>query len=321
MTNIIIHIGLPKTGTTTIQNHLFSKLPKDRFNYIHEVKDDLRIKESNFRTHELDKVIGRKSKRNYRKFIKKDKINIFSDEALTVPSQYKKDRIHKMSGNALSLKDYFGEESDYKIILTLRNHVDWMYSLYIQLYGNEFLNKKIDRHYFDDGNLKHSIASELNYYELIKEYTNVFGRESINILFYEDFLNDRQLFIKQFASILGVDTNFIHESLSDKHSRKKMKSRDGYLTDNFQPRRYVRLINKIRNQFTLIDRVIKGVKRNNIYQSLRQKLLFRQVKKVIPFFNGEQKNMILNTFGDSNLALADDYNLNQDKMREYGYIR
>ena len=260
MTKLIIHIGLPKTATTTVQNHLFKLLPNDKYNYIHEAKKSLILNETIFKTLYLDSSINGVSEVDYKSLLLKDKINIISDEVLTLPIQFKKNRHHKMIQNSKLLKKYFGEQIDYRILIVIRNQQEWLYSLFVQLYGvNLHVSKKPSSKFFEKGQLKEKLIKETDYSKLINAYTKTFGKNSIKILLFEDFKNDMETYVKGLSDVLDFDIDSIMQNLEGKHSNSKAKTNKGYVTDNFQTRKYILTLIKLRAKFALLDKLIKKI--------------------------------------------------------------
>lgn len=124
---------------------------------------------------------------------------------------------------AYEIKEFNPEAS---IIIMLRNPVDMMYSLHSQgLYnGNEdmedfeeALNAEEDRkkssrlpkHYHLREGLYY--RDVVRYYEQVKRYIEVFGRERVHIIIFEEFKRDTPKFYRDTLRFLGVDEEFSPE--------------------------------------------------------------------------------------------------------------
>jgi hypothetical protein len=210
---IIVYIGLPKTATTFYQKYLFPFLDKSEVMYNPPA---------------LMKKIGG--------FIYKEKmpnnkeISLFYDE------------INKISKNnvvktLLIVNEHLGHREwspdpkrgaeltkllfpNAEIILCLRYQSDWLLSLYrhymdVGGYGNikRFLNYEINtfipnksRFYFNPH--QNAIVSidifQANWPNYIDYFSSKYKREDINILFFEDFIRDKNLYTKKICNIIGV---------------------------------------------------------------------------------------------------------------------
>lgn len=101
---------------------------------------------------------------------------------------------------------------DCKIICTLRHPVDRTYSLY--------------KHWFKYGRIKspfreavhkHTFLLESSCYSLyLCEWIKVFGKENILIMFFEDFVRDKQAYVTRFCDFVGIETILIPQELNKK---------------------------------------------------------------------------------------------------------
>ena len=107
------------------------------------------------------------------------------------------------------LAELFPEAS---IIITLRNQVDWLLSLYKHLTAGlgvsvaKFLNfsdgKFHPKHRADFPNVD---ALGFDFAEKCDRYVETFGRENVHILFYEDMVADPENFVRRVGDIFGCD--------------------------------------------------------------------------------------------------------------------
>lgn len=120
---------------------------------------------------------------------------------------------------ALEIKDY---APDARIVIMLRNPVTLLHSLHSQeiLDGNEDIaDFEIAIHLDDErrkGN-KQPNCVDFTYLppykdvalfsEQVKRYLDVFGKEKVHIIIYEEFANDPEASIKKVLSFLGIDSD------------------------------------------------------------------------------------------------------------------
>lgn len=176
--SVFFHIGLMKTGTTTIQDYLNRD---QRINLI--------LKKKYFNTNQFF----------YRKYdyLKDEKINIESDEQLFTNNNY-------YSGSTVVLQRIKEKFPDAKIILTTREQRSLLLSAFkhtIKMTDDyyksfeEFLNSKEGHIYMYMCDFDH----------IYKQINNYFPKENINILLYEDLRDDYNAFFNRLYNIFGLD--------------------------------------------------------------------------------------------------------------------
>lgn len=111
-----------------------------------------------------------------------------------------------------------------KIIIMLRNPVNAAYSFYSQkvfggsesaasfedalnLIDNRLLGKNLPKH---PGIIEtFDYVGTYMYYDQVKRYIDIFGRENILIIKFDDFKNDTLTVYKQLVDFLGIDSSYI----------------------------------------------------------------------------------------------------------------
>jgi hypothetical protein len=229
MTNIAIHIGFPKTGTTTQQMHLFGK--HSQIDYLGKPYADDSLKREILRlvmeestTYDstaLKEYLARqKEKGNH----KEKRVTVLSDELLVSAS-----KVRDKGGVAHRLKDIFPGA---KILVTVRNQLSILKSAYIN--GGrliKYLPQKIDglaismpewleiswetrdRNYI--GNVR--------YIDTIDYYARLFGKENVLVLLFEDFIKDKETFAQQVSGFLNIDAAESLRHLGEKHENETLK--------------------------------------------------------------------------------------------------
>ncbi len=213
-TGCVLHIGMPKTATTTLQGFLFPKhsqveflgrgypaegpMPAHRhpsdaaFALLSELvyenwrsPDWARCRELTAQLLEPARELG--------------KTPVFSWESLV------EDRMHVRRARAENFREAFGPCS---VIITLRHPVKLVESLYLQMIrrdnwggtvrrGDRPRYETIDRWLTKNwGTPGQPPSSHLEYPETIEAYAEVFGRENIHILLFEDFVESPDRFIR-----------------------------------------------------------------------------------------------------------------------------
>lgn len=218
-----LHIGMPKTGTKTLQVHMFpehsgidylgtyipyrgSKAKHCRDAEVVEFMNELIWKNRS------NPDIGR-CKALYEKWktdaAAENKVLLWSWESLM-------EHKHRVQRNrAENLKEVAGEVS---IVACLRHPVSLMKSLYIQLLKRDNLAagaKWGSRHRFET--IEDWMATgwdspgqppkaHLEYAETLEVFADVFGNDSVKILLFEQLVEDQETFVRDFCRQLGVDS-------------------------------------------------------------------------------------------------------------------
>ena len=137
---LVIHVGYPKTGSTTLQYGLFK--------YLHDVGQiHLKMWRQNISdeplTDRLSSLLFQKNPISDKyKQLRQDKLNFISDESLTAPIRLRQndfgDEIENPNKFPSILKTTFttefGNDLDIKILVVLRNQAELLYSQYVEEY-------------------------------------------------------------------------------------------------------------------------------------------------------------------------------------------
>ncbi|MBN1635046.1 MAG: sulfotransferase domain-containing protein [Deltaproteobacteria bacterium] len=202
---IILHIGLPKTGTTWLQDvfyphqkgiHYIDVAPQNYPAEQHPMIVEF-IHVANTPHEELSQEKLQLIRHNIQRYFHKG-INLLSNENYFtgMPSTVS---ITDITNISCSLKNLYPQ---LKIILILRNQLSLLSSLYLQrLYmANEYRSFKQFLHSF-----RNSLIPYLKYIELVNAWHDALGRENVYISTYEHFLKDRTQFLKNLCTFIGIE--------------------------------------------------------------------------------------------------------------------
>lgn len=221
MSKKIIHIGANKTGSTTLQRHLFSKsshiayLGEDCYNYIaienilHSLvtDDDLF-----YRSDEVNQLFSSHIINN------PDKIIVYSDEDITMS------RVPSQCANRL-----FTLMPDSKILLVIRDQISvvtsWYtnHGAYLRDVPYRYWRQPVEIDEWFEYCFKfinYSPLSGFKYFQIIELYEKLFGIDNIHILYYEDLLENSHMFITDLCTILGLDVQEGEKHLVGRWERK-----------------------------------------------------------------------------------------------------
>ena len=218
-TTLRLHVGLMKTASTTLQEHVFTDLPGVEFLNAEGGDEDIKkaiaaiLKEDQLRfsigRHEAAmRAIAARTGQDGKM------VPLISSEALTTPVV---DRVLK----AERLKQVFGPA---RILIVLRHPVNMLCSLYAE----EVKNRGYRLRAVGDVNdwlaekwspiRATSVARNLEFTRLIDVYEDLFGKPNVTVLFFEDLSVDVRRFAQGLAQWLGV------ESVAEIERRLAMKA-------------------------------------------------------------------------------------------------
>ena len=290
---IYIHLGYPKTGSTYMQNYIFNNLTNVNFIGIHNKFDkDLYLVRKSIIQDDNNKFNKKISflRKIIKKKIKKDSINIYSDEHFLIPTStgYKR--------NIKRIKKLFLEfKRNINIIIFTRKHSDLILSLYQQTNlvkkllkissFNEFLEK------IKKKELNNNDKIFLNHFNFL-ETKKIIKKEltkKIKIYDFDNLKKNKLIFIKKFLKYNGFEIKKINI-----HSINKKLIIGKHIMNKH-------LIRKLESKKTIIflSRILNRV--------LSPKLKYFIKDKIILFFFGEREfinfkkiNLIDNYFRNIN---------------------
>ena len=296
MNNIIIHPGFGKTGTTSLQS-AFEK--NDQIlNIGRPYTETTRLLISNL----IDNKFYDKTK--ILKYLDEIKYNhftgtiILSDEILV-------NEIFKNRIIANRLKDLF---QNAKILFTIRNQFTHIISYY-SAHGrfsrnipNQFEKEHLE---FDEwfeysiNNFHTSYLGRIQYEPIIREFSKLFGKESVKIILYEETVNEYDKFIEELSEFLKIDKIKFSKDFKQLNLNKSKTSRE---------LKYISLRNKFLKNFSVEKNLFFGKKIKNYFYKYLSK-----GKKFSIDFDTAKKEIIKELYRQSNKKLARDFNLNLDK--------
>lgn len=309
---IAVHIGYPKSASTTLQKHLFSKhadinsfssyptknigVDSSEVNYSSRYlsSDDLKIfyqKISNLAASDFDHNEISAMASGFRKDFSTDRCNVFSSEFFMSVFFSNKNLEEK----ANRLFDVFPEA---KILVIIRNQLDIIKSQYKDhpfdprnlangrsLSLNEFVTQLIE---FD-----HEIMylDSLQYLEKANIYEQLFGINRIKVLCMEDLKYDLTGFSRKISEFLHIDSKLTEGLLTNRHENRGIGS--GYNTYRKMVRNHypVKVLNFILNNIFRID----------------MKRILSNSNNETEDINSQNSNRLTNYFGESNYKLAKKY--------------
>lgn len=335
MKKLLIHIGYPKTATTSLQEGLFLKLHNlGKINYLGRTVSSTHSHTGTSRFSGVDIVIQLRryflfgtpfSKESFK--LSSSKLNVISDEDLTLhkffhQAQFGIDRNPIDFGKVLI--ELFKDADKIEVLMTIRNQSDLIYSCFIQKY--RFVVSSFQGFGFsnfiknDQGFFNADTADAFDFQKVASVYENLIQRP-VNILMFEDLVSDKSYFSTRMASILNLDNRIVDQLIQDAHFRRK----ESFIKNN-------QLIAEKSFGLGSILKFLLGEKKFNLFFSkfwyskysilsnLLRKLLFKRYRIDVPEFAPGDKQFIFDYFKERNKAFCIRYGLSLDNMKKYNYI-
>ncbi len=300
-----IHIGFPRTASTWLQG-VFSNHPEICFRF--------RPKFFNWEDNWLK---GRDYYHSLFEAKKGQQIILDSDEAYSIGRQIRKtgwnvDKIAKADYDQIkpfvsSYDPWLTAERIYqtnpkaKIIAVLRRQDEWFlsaYRFYVATQGesysfNYFLSQdKVGQGFYRAG----------FYHSILKVYRDLFGKENVLVLLYEEISEDEKKFLEKISRFLGV--NLFLKSRLNQRPRKGMGDRGVKIMR--QANKITKLLPKKRKSlyYRIISRIIGFIDRTS----------FHRLKGGV-IIHLEEKRTLLNIYQDDNKKLEKEFGVNLNKWR------
>ena len=175
--------------------------------------------------------------RPYLKF-KKNMLNILSDESFTAPIRLRRNNFGKNiqdpRGFPAKIKQQiqilFGEDVTIVPLIVMRNHVDLVFSQYVEEFN---LKKYLDRELIFEKDGKTINLSDFDIYNFnsyLSEVERVFGFKSTKVLFFEQIKYDFENFCQTLAILSQVDVQYVARCFKTQHLNSRKKTKNGYWT-------------------------------------------------------------------------------------------
>lgn len=279
MKKVLVHIGLHKTGTTWLQNELFTS-QNDVFEPFYEANtakghstlaEDFIFDQNKNLLNSFDsnsEIINDSLQSILEKKKDCNKVFVMSHERL---SGYPSSSAFDGSIIARRIKNIFPAA---KILIVIREQVSCILSNYFQYLkegGTKDLTNYLSTKY--DGRTPGFSESYFNYHHLINFYQNLFGKEHVLVLTYELFNSNKALFFQ----MLGEHVN---ETITTQ-------------TENFKKPYNIKKNHFVDYKFRFLNKYIKsssslnGSSRLKFYTS---KKIAIKLKRFVSYFSSEKLN-------------------------------
>ena len=282
----IFHIGIPKSGTTTIQSIL-------------ENDERITLTRSNFFT-TSSWWLGEDTS------LEKGKVNIESNETL-ISGGFSKIKLHDVFDRIS--KKY----PDAKIIVTIRRQEDAILSMYKYHIKYNFKGVKSLENWMYNTNLGMDYLSLCMYGNIARLLLLYFKRENIHFLCFEDLKSDQTKFFKKYYDILGLDyMSKVKEVVKNKTS---LNDNQLYTLSKFN---YFSLL-KADSENIPTYKTLSSIERKMRFL-LIEIFRFKSPKSFFQIENVSGYTNLMKDFKDSNDNLVKLGFIEASKLRMYNYI-
>lgn len=321
---IYLHIGYPKTGTTTLQRYLFpnhsglKSLQSD--GELSFMKDIFYCRENS-----LKRNVRAIAKELDNQIIDNHDHYVYSSESLTSFSMFFRNNpypnIYTLDPNSVArkLKTAFLETQVFdkvKILVTIRRQDDILKSMYAQVYNLVFKRFKVTNTF--DKFIKYALENKdnfildaLQYDDVITEYENLFGKDNVCVLVFEQFKQDKSGYINKLCSFMNININEAIDLLEDKHTNIK-SSANGYKTDK---RELLSVLQYYLGRFNIKIPAI-GLSKTRLYRHLKSIKAPAKTLKNIEIKETDERDLD-DFFSEGNNKLSERHNLTLEKYNYY----
>ncbi len=220
---VVIHPGLVKTATSTLQKHVFRRHPGIQFLGLPAP------------TPELEWALRHICQANSIDY-EPERLKAVLDAALT-PSDpprtpllsYENFALHESKDKGLVAQRLQALFPDARIVFTIRRQEDLVVSWYLTKLRTLIKRKAYvpfeEWYWVGEREPHRTIIDDLRYGRMIRYYASLFGRDRVRVLLFEQLRRDSQGYARAFAEILGVDADTFHRLMSGKRENAAMSHR------------------------------------------------------------------------------------------------
>lgn len=232
MSRLFLHVGYPKTASTTLQKHLFARHP-DLFYLGRPFAEPIAAIEKDILTADAERFDQRlsESQAAVRAALAAAGARpaLLSHEGFLRATRYDghdvrrtAERLHRLFAGALEQADEIG------VVIVVRNQADLILSHFVQFVKGR--QSDLDAYLvaaLEDP--RSGLLSSLFYDDIADLYAGLFGRAKVNVLAFESLVDDPAAFFGRLCGILGIDGELGMRLVAGKHEKRKAQGEASYL--------------------------------------------------------------------------------------------
>ncbi|WKN32549.1 hypothetical protein PZB74_04220 [Porifericola rhodea] len=335
MKALVVHIGYPKTATTSIQLNLLAALHSaGKIEYLNHLNKESDYLGPFYCRNVLNYVMSGEYTMDVEKELNELKkidsdISVVSNENISFFCEnfswaYSSG---KAVDNVQRLKEVFKDIFDeVKILMTLRCQLTMIPSFYTQQYfsiiGEQPKFKDYGNWITENFGNERSLENLIfNYAEMYKAYKDSFGAENVYVLLFEDLKKDKRTSYGLLGQVFNVSIEFVYNTMVNASQNISKKGKESLYVDNPTLEKVIKNNVKLTLKKILPEDTIVTVGR--LFKKLIPvSLLNKQINKKVEVraLTAEEMLYLQSRFCDSNKKLADELSLDSKKLKEYGYI-
>ena len=318
---LLLHFGLPKTATSSLQLNVFHRLSQQQ-----EINFLGRYKEPAYKGYynpggeivsplknEVSANRLEKDRQKFEALLDKDKINVLSDEVYPISLSEKHDSIYKN----IACLTYNCEVNS---LLVLRNPADFAFSYYVEMYRwHYFFTKKRCFQAFLKDVIKNPNRREYDilFYDRIVHRMQENGLKP-KVVFYEDLKHDRPSYFQTLSELMGFNADLI-EKLFDAHEQNtRRKIGDGKYSQSLTMDQFFQRLIKPTRKIPLVKKIWKLEKVNSAFWLIMRLMANIPVTKAKKHTKEcDALDEFLTLFYQENNF---DYIADKNKLLEYDYL-
>jgi hypothetical protein len=328
MKRLVIHIGYPKTASTTLQANLLYGLSREgRINMLgnHEMIMDTKLRATDrfirsmiFRRYYGTALHSLLSRENpyLAGLLDIDRVNVWSSEYLSLPDHHD----YPATEIPQRLREAFGEDVEYQVVMTTREQSSLLASYYAHFYRQKFyLDRGADsiNKWIENVILNSASQTETHWIfefaALARPWMDVFGRENLHVNMFEDIQKAIDDFLAPWCKLLETDPDTARQLWEMSPSlRVKNTGTSGY----HAPIGLDSIVEK-----HLLRRNANRLRKTNLEKGLSALLqalpTYRyQIDEISP----ENRARLKARFSMTNADFARMFALDETKLKAYGYL-
>lgn len=321
---VALHIGLPKTATTSIQENLLYPAHKaGHINYLGrygsrfsgEYYNPFEKVFSELTKSKLDDDSILRLREHLFSLMKLDKLNVISEEILS--------STHNFGYLRLENLQKILESCDVKVLISLRSPVDFFYSYYAECYRwkfheeesintiGKFAKKVVNDVYNEDFDIIH-------YGRFLPKVSNIFSQ--ITIILFEDLRYDKQSYCEGISSFFNLEVSYVDSLLFKDIKNARPLREQGRVSEG------VTVNQKINS---VVEKYVSGSVRKKMKNITLIKVFYMLILRV--FAKVQFKKSVQHIISDENTLIVlkndllvassvfDEFGIDTEKLKKYGY--
>lgn len=315
--NTIIHIGMPKAASTSLQLNFFTKLPLINYSgigaaniiSIESLKRVIFEDNANYKKEEVSKGI----KTGFNNKLP----TVLSHENACMPRL--KQFIKLPQEREIIAKRFKELYPEAKILIIIRNQYKIHQSMYVQKLKGERNNipiKKISFSKWVDWNRELDKKEEENvfqfadYYSILKLYNNLFNE--VKVVVFEEMIKEMPDFIEnELCPFIGIDAKKAMQYFSNKTKNHRRSKTSIFVEDTIRV-----TLNFFREKLGNPQKAIPIEKRKQVMKRIHKIAHYIPFGKIDTNYSNEQKRFIENYYAEGNRKVSE---LTGIDLKSYGY--